>query len=252
MRAIVFILIAMLFFVSVSYGQDDNCLKFDGKNDYVKIPDSPKWAFGDSDFTIEFWVKFNVIERDQIYCFLAQYDTATGDNWGLWMRQTRLKKKIAFQSESSGQQKGSFMITKDWLPSLDTWYHLAFERHGDKALFYINGVSQDVTQVQPWATSVDLSAPLRIGIYDRDLYPLDGCMDEVRIWNYARNQQELDYWKNRPITSPQSGLVSNWNFNEGGGKIAYDSSGYGNNGQILGARWTKYNGPVKIVPEPST
>jgi hypothetical protein len=35
-----------------------------------------------------------------------------------------------------------------------------------------------------------------------------------------------------------TGLVGYWNFDEGDGTIAYDSSGYGNDGTITGASWT--------------
>ena len=45
------------------------------------------------------------------------------------------------------------------------------------------------------------------------------------------------------LTQNKKGIVGNWHFNEGAGNVAYDSSGYGNDGIINGATWGdgKYN-----------
>jgi hypothetical protein len=44
------------------------------------------------------------------------------------------------------------------------------------------------------------------------------------------------------IPSPHSGLVGYWSFDEGTGTIAYDLSGYGNNGTLLDASSTNADG----------
>jgi hypothetical protein len=44
------------------------------------------------------------------------------------------------------------------------------------------------------------------------------------------------------ITSPHSGLVGYWNFDEGTGTIAYDLSGYGNNGTLNNFNFTTTSG----------
>jgi prepilin-type N-terminal cleavage/methylation domain-containing protein len=44
------------------------------------------------------------------------------------------------------------------------------------------------------------------------------------------------------IPSPHSGLVGYWNFDEGTGTIAYDLSGYGNNGTLVNFSFTETSG----------
>jgi hypothetical protein len=68
-----------------------------------------------------------------------------------------------------------------------------------------------------------------------------GMLDEVRIWNYARTQQEIQDNMNLQITSG-TGLVGRWGLNEGTGTIAGNSIPGGVNGTLT-------NGPVWLPPD---
>lgn len=61
-----------------------------------------------------------------------------------------------------------------------------------------------------------------------------GNITDVRIWNYARSQQEILDAMNAELRGDESGLVGYWKLNEGKGSIANDSSIYGNDGRVLG------------------
>lgn len=60
---------------------------------------------------------------------------------------------------------------------------------------------------------------------------LDGQMDEVRIWNKARTQSEIQETLFKQLTGKEAGLVGLWNFNDG---TARDASTNGFHGQLLG------------------
>ena len=79
------------------------------------------------------------------------------------------------------------------------------------------------------------SGPLQIGTAYSGAY-LKGKISEVRIWNVARTQQQIQGNINRELTGNETGLVGYWKFNEGAGTIAYDSAG-ANHGTIHGATW---------------
>jgi len=51
---------------------------------------------------------------------------------------------------------------------------------------------------------------------------LNGKMDEVCLWNYARTQQEISENMYHVLVGTETGLVSYWQFNEGTGTIAHD------------------------------
>jgi hypothetical protein len=66
---------------------------------------------------------------------------------------------------------------------------------------------------------------------------VENLEDRARAPNLNPGQQ-IEY-----TTSPISGLVGEWSFNEGSGKIAFDRSNFGNNGELIyldkpGPEWT--------------
>ena len=62
--------------------------------------------------------------------------------------------------------------------------------------------------------------------YD-DSRQLNGDITEVRVWNVARNEQEI--WDNMYDVDPQTpGLIGSWKFDEGAGNVIKDWTGNGN------------------------
>jgi len=69
-------------------------------------------------------------------------------------------------------------------------------------------------------------------------------LDDFRIWNYARTQEEIQAGMNQELTGGEGGLVGYWRFNEGEGTTAYDLSPYENHGTITDAIWTTEAAPI--------
>jgi hypothetical protein len=62
-----------------------------------------------------------------------------------------------------------------------------------------------------------------------------GDIDEVRIWNVARTQQEIEDNLLTELTGLESGLVAYWNFNEApGSTVVNDSTPNGNDATLAG------------------
>ncbi len=66
-----------------------------------------------------------------------------------------------------------------------------------------------------------------------------GTIDEVRLWNKARSEGQIQKWRKQEISGAEwdsadgASNIGYWKFNEGTGDSAIDSSGYGNNGSKL-------------------
>jgi hypothetical protein len=63
----------------------------------------------------------------------------------------------------------------------------------------------------------------------------DGKIDEVRIWNVARTQTQIQGYMNQSLSGNEPGLIGYWRFDEGTGTTVIDASGQGNNGTISSA-----------------
>ena len=97
-------------------------------------------------------------------------------------------------------------------------------------MIYING--ELVIQESLTGTIAVNDVPLSIGannIGHREFF--DGLLDEVRIWNVARTQEQIQSAMNTTLTGSEEGLVAYWNFDDG---TADDLSQYGNNGTLQG------------------
>ena len=87
---------------------------------------------------------------------------------------------------------------------------MAVVRSGNTFTIYKNGV-QVGTRSAP--TSVNLpNANFWIGKVDNFLV---GSMDEVRVWNVARTQDQIISTMNSELAGTESGLVLNYHFNQG-------------------------------------
>ena len=135
------------------------------------------------------------------------------------------------------------------------WVHLAATVRGPTDMsIYIDGVDAGGAYSGTGGAMAHTGQPLRIGVRT-PWGPLwfQGMIDEVRVWDVARTQAEIqeDMFKSVPPGTP--GLAARWSFNEGTGQTVADSSGNGLDG-TLGAdasvasddpSWATPGAPVK-------
>jgi len=77
---------------------------------------------------------------------------------------------------------------------------------------------------------------------DNDTF--DGLIDEVRIWDYGRSQEEILATMHVELSGTENGLFGYWNFNEGVGQIAADSTANGNDARLGSTSIEDQNDPV--------
>jgi hypothetical protein len=119
----------------------------------------------------------------------------------------------------------------------NSWHHLAVSVKGStrQATLYLDGV-QVMQGTLSTVTTVGNTKPVDIGRNGAatGYANWQGNLDDVRIWNNVRTPSQIAANYRAEFTSPQSGLVANWKFDEGSGTTAADSSGTGHSTTLHG------------------
>ena len=138
---------------------------------------------------------------------------------------------------------------------LHKWQHIALSYNfaNQTMEILINGKSQELSTdksnifVNPIMNN-ELDT-LIIGNNNTGLRNLMGKMDEVRIWNKALTNDEINANIYKYLVGTEDSLIGYWNFNEGNGQKVVDISNNGNIGNILGAEYDwgiDYNSLVNV------
>jgi len=118
--------------------------------------------------------------------------------------------------------------------SKGTWHHIATTRDTTNGLLiYVDGIKQTTTTVagsQNPTGNIDAGNPLYIGCYNANQLVMNGSLDEVKIYNYARTQKQIveDMNAGHPnVGSPIASAIAHYKFDEGYGTVANNSGSAG-------------------------
>jgi hypothetical protein len=112
------------------------------------------------------------------------------------------------------------------------WYHVAVTDNAGQVRIYING-SLDTSSNSGYGIPKLNSAPINIGKTNPDsTFYFNGAIDDVRVYNRALSAEEIGAVMFNIPASGEPNLVGYWDFDEGSGQKAGDSSGHGNNGTL--------------------
>ena len=107
----------------------------------------------------------------------------------------------------------------------DQWVHFAMTYDQTALTLYVNGTyAAGVQGARKMAGGMLATArtALTIGGNPRGAY-FNGYLDEFRLWNVARTQEEIMANMNQPLVGDEAGLVGYWKFDDGTGTTAADS-----------------------------
>jgi Concanavalin A-like lectin/glucanases superfamily len=94
------------------------------------------------------------------------------------------------------------------------WHHIATTYDGAEMKLYIDGVLESSLAATGAITSS--TDPLTIGYsMGFNLYPFIGKIDEVRIWDVARNLSQISATMNTTLAGNEASLVAYYDFNNG-------------------------------------
>jgi uncharacterized protein YjdB len=192
---------------NVTVETPNNGLNTGGVNDYVSIPNSLSAANG---MTIEYWVKTTMTSASGSQWFNGNgiVDAEVGgvtNDFGTAL----LNNKAAFGigSPDFTIQSVSSINTGNWTHVAATW-----DKTSGAMKLYINGVLE---ASGTGATNYRNAPPdIFIGATQTLSQQFDGTVDEVRIWNTARSQSQIQANMNCDVAQDPT-LVAYYRFDEG-------------------------------------
>ncbi len=111
------------------------------------------------------------------------------------------------------------------------WHHAAATYDGTTWRLYLDGLPDGSVAVGQPANALNnvitaIGTTLNAGTAPTGPVGFfSGTIDEVRIWNVARSQAQIQAAKDTEITAPAANLIGAWNLNDGSGSNLGDSSG---------------------------
>lgn len=175
-------------------------MQFDGVNDYITANKSLMNNL--SAFTLEGWVKALSLPEAAIISLFGQNGVIEfGIN----------SQKLAVWTKDCPH-----WFHADAPYSLHEWHHVAVVGNGTNVLLYLDGVQIKTggSQTKNYETSAD-HFQIGAGVWDGGLkHPFNGNIAEVRIWNKARTQAEIQADAYKRLSGKEPNLVAYYPLNE--------------------------------------
>jgi VCBS repeat-containing protein len=218
----------------VTVAGSQGVMKFDGIYDFIDVGrgknDSLALA---GDLTLEGWYNFN--ELPETASILARFsgegETVESNILYSWTLDTGGDISLVWEHGNGTNETFDF----DTNLTADTWYHLAVIRDVtlNEVGLYVDGVE---FQTQTYTDGLEpIGGDLGyfdIGSKSSNFNPVDGMVDEFRIWNHVRSDVEIANNYQSGLTGAEEGLVLYYDFDQVGNNNIRDLSSYDNHGSL--------------------
>ncbi len=204
---------------SAMYGPK-KALDFDGSGDYVSCNLS---SSSSSVISIESMVSFNNLSGQQNFIHI---DDGAAINRIVPYKDdsNNINLFIADASGNADVLSSSFMVEQN------QWYHMAFIYNNKEATIYINGLNV-ASKTMNYSYYLDGTDQLYLGS-GAGSFLSNIKMDEVRIWNTARTQNDICENMYKNLSGNETGLIAYYSFDHSSGNSLADFSGQNNNGTL--------------------
>ena len=192
-------------------------IQFDGNDDCINCGKSINLA--NHDFTIEFWAKRNPDAANRFVIGHGKWNTGSK---GLHIGFRDNKFYVGFWGDdiSSSQEYTD-----------PEWHHYAisFDTVTKKQKIYRDGAFLKEREAE---ANYKGSGTLYIGCMSATNWIFEGQLDEIRIWNYVRSDEEIASHLYLPLKGDENGILGYWNFDERSGDSIIDISANNNTGHL--------------------
>jgi endo-beta-N-acetylglucosaminidase D len=203
-------------------------LQFDGTDDLLNCGNGTSLQITGNKITLEAWINVNEFKSQPFAGSVIVKDQ--GSNSSGYMIRCGGNGIINFNIGNGSWHEINTLANS---VLLNSWQHVAATYDGTSMKIYVDGELAAQTTI---AFTIGNATNSNLLIGESPGFPgrvFNGKIDEVRIWNVARTQTQIQKTMNTALTSeyystPDSGLVGYWKLDEGSGQTAEDLSFYSN------------------------
>lgn len=175
----------------------NNALNFDGSDDRISGSNT-SLPQGNNARTIEAWIKYG-----------------TGNDMSIYNYGTEVTNQLFILHLYNGVYIIGFGndLYTGYAVNDNTWHHIAVTHDGATTTVYVDGIIRGTksTTYNTTGTDFQIGASFRGGVWK---FHYNGNIDEVRVWNVARTQTEIQNNMNVELSSG-TGLIAAYHFNQG-------------------------------------
>lgn len=215
-------------------------LKFDGANDYIALPTKPVPT---TTGTIEHWVKSDGgVTEVLVYIgddsgdnpydgFGNGVDKAVNTSFVEIHTGIREGGKAHFHFHQIGNKYGTNLVGTSTITD-GRWHHIAATyAYNGMVKLYVDGQLEAQKNAASRGYGTRAGKLAYIGRPIASTRYFGGSLDEVRIWNSVRTQEEIQAWMNKPLAGGESNLVAYYPFELSSRTTANDATG-GDDGEL--------------------
>lgn len=184
-------------------GRFGNALKFNGKTDWVEVAHNDSLTV-DSEVTVMAWIK---AERFTDPSTRWQGIVAKSNNPRSYSLYTTSDEGGALHFSAMGGSTSKNI-------KLNEWQHVVAQVKDEKHLYYINGKDGGGGASNVKLPGKKDTAKVLVGNTHEGTREFLGLIDEVRIWNRALSQKEVQFHmnagKNKVSVEPNGKLTTSW------------------------------------------
>ncbi len=193
-----------------SFGQG-NALLFDGIDDHITFASGPAYSAG-SDITVEAWI--NPSTTTGVLTIASWTDGV--DQITYFYLNNGVLQIVTDDGVNGGSVTGSTSVIAN------EWTHVAFKRVSGSFTFYVNGVAE--FEGAPTGEA-GLASTFALGFVTGGFNYFQGLMDEVRVWDIARSDSEIQNNRYSILDPPsETDMVAYFNFDEIAGTTLPDQT----------------------------
>lgn len=220
-NATIILLIASVFLPGALTAQDWS-LKFDATNEESYVDCGQSELFFPEKITFEVWFYVDEFVPNGNYILATEGWTEETGPMGYAIR---LYPDIGVEFVL-GLGENEWGVVSTGYNSLDSleWVHFAGTFDGSLMTVYLNGEWKLDQQVTGEIFPSNQNLILGEGATWKDRR-FSGKMYDLRIWNYARSQEEIADNMNTFLEGTEEGLIANWKMDEGSGSALNDATG---------------------------